>query len=228
MPSRNRRKCYFPGAYYHAYNRGVEKRDVFLDQMDCSTFLNYLREYLLPKDTQFWQGILTSPSSSPKEKDEALRHLRLNNFNGRVELLAFALVSNHFHFILKQDDEDAMKELMQSCMTRYTGYFNRKYKRVGPLFQERYKALDVDSEAQLLHLSRYIHKHFFGSDILFSSYPLYLGEMTLDWLNPQDILGNFSRNDLGFNSYRDFVEGGNSDFHTTSIDLIKGIIIEDY
>ena len=126
-----------------------------MDEIDYNTFLKYMEEYLLPKDVDGLNKILRDPKSSYEQKEKAGRTLRLKNFHGRIELIAYCLMPNHFHFLLKQNDEDAMKEFTQSLMTRYTGYFNRRHSRVGSLFQERYKAVSIDTEAQLLHLSRY-------------------------------------------------------------------------
>lgn len=237
MPSRNRRKEYYSGGYYHVYNRGVEKRKIFLDDVDYATFLKYLKEYLLPKDIDGLNEILTDPASSYVEKEKAALSLQRKNYQGRVELLVYCLMPNHFHFLIKQDDEAAMKEFLQSCMTRYTGYFNRRYKRVGPLFQERYKAVDIDTEAQFLHLSRYIHNNPLTLRGLNeepsrrsqpSSYPVYLREVEEEWVHPEDVLGNFSKSSLGFDSYKDFVEGGEGDFQIDSMNLIKNHILEKY
>src|SRR4051812_13321253 len=97
MAAKNSRKVYCEDALYHIYNRGVEKRTVFLDQQDYAVFLSYLKNYLLPKDEKGLKQKLLDPNTSYKEKDEILRALKLNNFYGDITLVAYCLMPNHFH-----------------------------------------------------------------------------------------------------------------------------------
>lgn len=133
--------------YYHLYNRGVEKRIIFLDRQDYNVFLSYLKEYLLIKDIEGLQKQLADDSLSPQERDKILKKIRLNNFADSIMLLSYSLMPNHFHFFIKQTDENAIDTFMNSLGTRYTMYFNRKYKRVGKLYQGVYKAVSVISAA---------------------------------------------------------------------------------
>jgi len=152
MPARNSRKEYLENGYYHIYNRGVEKRIIFLDQQDYSVFLSYLKEYLLPKDEKGLRNRLFDPSISPRERDKIIKKLNLNNFSNEITLLAYCLMPNHFHFFIKQKSAGSMDKFMNSLGTRYTMYFNKKYKRVGSLYQGVYKAVLVDSDVQFLYL----------------------------------------------------------------------------
>src|SRR3989344_6529764 len=102
MPSRNETKQYVTNGFYHIYNRGVEKRIIFLDQQDYAVFLSYLKEYLLPKNEKELYERLSDPNTSAKEKDKILRLLRMNNFAEEIILLAYCLMPNHFHFFIKQ------------------------------------------------------------------------------------------------------------------------------
>lgn len=158
MPAKNSRKTYATNCYYHLYNRGVEKRTIFQDQQDYGVFLSYLKEYLLPKDEAELNKKLSDPDISYQDKDKVLKKLRLNNFNQEITLLAYCLMPNHFHFFLKQKSMGAIDKFMNSLGTRYTMYFNRKYKRVGSLYQGVYKAVPITSDAQFVYLSKYIHK----------------------------------------------------------------------
>lgn len=159
MASRNSRKVYSENSYYHIYNRGVEKRLIFLDNQDYYIFLSYLKEYLLPKDEQKLSQQLSNPNTSYKEKSKILRLLRLNNFADEIMLLAYCLMPNHFHLLIKQKSHNSIDKFMNSLGVRYTMYFNRKYKRVGALCQDVYKAVLIENEPQLLYLSSYIHRN---------------------------------------------------------------------
>lgn len=199
MPAKNSVKTYVENSYYHIYNRGVEKRIIFQNPQDYGVFLNYLKEYLLPKDEQNLRNRLTDPNVSYKEKDKILKLLRLNNFSNEIILIAYCLMPNHFHFLVKQKSNYGIDMFMQSLCTRYTMYFNRKYKRVGSLFQSVYKAVLVNTDEQFLHLTRYIHKQALASqgetlrgESHPSSYDDYIGKRKTIWVHPEGVLSNFS------------------------------------
>jgi putative transposase len=199
MPAKNRIKIYVENGYYHLYNRGVEKRLIFLDEQDFSVFLSYLKEYLMPKDEKELFHRLNAPTVSLKEKQQITHSLQLNNFNQQIILLAYCLMPNHFHLFIKQNLTESIDKFMNSLGTRYTIYFNRKYKRVGPLYQGAYKALLIRGEDQFFHLSRYIHfqaLEFDGASFQNkypSSYPVYIGKSEIPWVHPEEILLNFSK-----------------------------------
>lgn len=158
MPAKNSLKQYLENGYYHLYNRGVEKRLIFQDKQDYSVFLSYLKEYLLPKDEKTLLNRLSGIDTTWAEKDKILKALRLNNYSDEILLLGFCLMPNHFHLLIKQLMIDSIDRFISSIGTRYTMYFNRKYKRVGSLYQGVYKAVLVSTDEQLLQLSRYIHR----------------------------------------------------------------------
>ncbi len=222
MPSKNTIKTYVDNGFYHIYNRGVEKRVIFTDKLDESVFLKYLKEYLSPRDNETLVNTINNPSSSAKEKNAALQLLKLNNFSDEIDLLAYCLMNNHFHLLVKQKHSRTMEKFMRSLCTRYVQYFNKRNKgRVGSLFQDTYKAVLVETEQQLLHLSRYIHLNpaLKGYSLQEfpqpSSYPNYLGVIQQDWVKPQEILNYFSKS--GLNSYPKFVEDSRQDGMSTSL-----------
>jgi len=214
MPSKNVIKRYLENGFYHLYNRGVEKRKIFLDEQDYSVFLSYLKEYLLPKDEDALYKIISDLNASPLEKDKARKLLRLNNFSKELVLLSYCLMPNHFHFFVKQKSPNSIDKFMNSLCTRYTMYFNKKYKRVGSLYQGVYKAVLIQNHEQFLHLSRYIHKQALVLQGVVlqnirrreqpSSYKEYLGQRKTDWINTSEILSYFSKNNPSL-SYQAFV-----------------------
>jgi putative transposase len=216
MPAKNSTKSYVENGYYHIYNRGVEKRVIFLDQQDYGVFLSYLKEYLLPKKEKELNERLSDPQISSVEKNKTLKSLHLNNFNQEITLIAYCLMPNHFHFFVKQKSAGSIDKFMNSLATRYTMYFNRKYKRVGSLYQDVYKAILIIDESHFLHLSRYIHKQALAlqGDALQaqssqrtqpSSYPAYCHESKAEWIHPEEILAYFSTTNPLL-TYQSFVE----------------------
>lgn len=208
MPSKNLRKIYQKNGYYHIYNRGVEKRNIFEDPQDYSVFLTYIKNYLMPKDEENLKEIIVDNNKSSKEKSQARKLLRLNNFNDQIQLLCYCLMPNHFHFLIKQDYEYSIDEFMNSLGTRYTMYFNKKYKRVGPLYQSSYKAVLIESEQQLLWITHYIHRNPLSNKSFSnnqpSSLPEYLGLRKTNWIHTEEILDYFSKTNPTL-SYKAFV-----------------------
>jgi len=204
MPSRYTTKTYIENGYYHLYNRGVEKRALFLDKQDYNVFLSYLQSYLDPKNENDLLNKLSKQNLPYQEKDKLLKLIRLNNFNNKIILLAYCLMPNHFHLFVQQKNTNAICEFMNSIGTRYAAYFNRKYQRVGHLFQDAYKAVLVESDEQFVHLSRYIHKQALDLNNQPSSYPEYIGMRKTSWVNPEDVLSFFS-NKISAASYENFV-----------------------
>lgn len=211
MPARNSRKIYVDNGIYHIYNRGVEKRIIFIDTIDYKVFLKYLSQYLSPipevndlKKTFTLQGLaFKGVPRQPK------------NYFGKIDLICYCLMPNHFHFLLKSRDSKDLKEFIQSLLTRYSMYFNKKYQRVGSLFQGRYKAVVITTDNYLLHLSRYIHLNpsEFTKDLenAYSSYSTYLGLIKTPWIKPDIVLNFFKTKavqefDNNVKTYKDFTE----------------------
>ena len=229
MPAKNSRKIYSETSYYHIYNRGVEKRLIFQDSQDYGVFLSYLKDYLLPKDEKGLKEMLSDPKVSYKEKDRIIKLLQLNNFNGELTLLAYCLMPNHFHFLLHQKSIDSIDRFMNSIGTRYTMYFNKKYERVGFLYQGVYKAVMITTDEQLLHLSRYIHKQALALQGLAlergmqeqpSSYLDYIGKRKTAWVHPEEILKFFSKTNPKL-SYENFV------MHNDDFGIINKLTLEE-
>lgn len=224
MPAKNSLKEYLKKSYYHIYyNRGVEKRKIFLDKEDYAVFLSYLKVYLEPPkepekhevriNTSFFRGIKRP----------------LNNYSIEIELHTYCLMPNHFHLLIYQKTEKAIEYFMRSLGTKYSQYFNKKYDRVGYLFQGTYKAVLVETDPYLLHLSRYIHLNPSKETPLkevYSSYEDYLGKRNTSWVKPQKILEYFKsaqRTSLSnVLSYQSFVE----DYSSDPKEIIGGVTID--
>jgi putative transposase len=209
MPSKNIVKEYEAGGYYHLYNRGVEKRTIFLDELDFKTFISYLRIYLTPLNLQ-------GPTLKAEDGTTIPPSRQINNFVNDIELFSYCLMPNHFHLLVKPNSERAIASFMQSIITKYVRYFNKRYKRVGGLFQDKYKCVKIISKEQYTYISKYIHRnplndHPTRTDLeglreyKYSSYGNYLGLFKQSWVKTDDILSYFSKTNPR-NSYQSFVE----------------------
>ena len=136
--------------FYHTLNRGVEKRDIFLDKQDYLRFIHDLYEL------------------NNEDRVETTSHVfkvdpNIVNVAGRkkrktiVDVLAFCLMPNHYHLLLSPRIKNGIPLFMQKVNMGYSKYFNQKYEREGTLFQGRYKKILVTDNAHFLHLPFYIH-----------------------------------------------------------------------
>lgn len=211
MPSRNIIRHFTEDGIYHVYNRGVEKRKIFMDEQDYAVFLNLLKYYLSPTDKDEKHPLMQF------QNFQIVRPRPLSNLEKEVDLIAYCLMPNHFHLLLKQITIDGVTKLLRCISTIYAMYFNKRYKRVGYLFQGPYKAVMVAEDSYLLHLSRYIHQNPFeltGRDPVnypYSSYQYYLGRKHASWIKPKLVLDYFNVSKLSpflnkYSSYENFVE----------------------
>jgi putative transposase len=145
MPSRLVLRNYHEGGIYHVFNRGLGKMEVFKDSEDYNIFLYYLRAYLLPYE------------AAVKKYPNLPLRLQAKNLSTEVKLISFCIMPNHFHLLLKQTSKDGISKLLKQINNAYTLYFNNKYKRSGPLFNGKYKAVETKTNEQLIHIVRYIH-----------------------------------------------------------------------
>lgn len=183
-------------SYYHIFNRGVEKRIIFSNERDHQRFLETLYYY------QF---------SGPKPQFSTRNRFKNNNFKNNpkiIEIICYCLMPNHFHLLIKQLKNKGIQEFMQKVINSYTKYYNTKHRRVGHLFQGAFKAVAVEKEEQLLHVSRYIHLNPHAAGITntlenypYSSYPHYIG-LSYDKLCESNIVLDLFKNS---SEYKEFV-----------------------
>jgi putative transposase len=176
MPSRNIVKVYAPHAFYHVYNRGVNRQVIFEDDEDFDYFTSLFKRHL-------------QPTVEHDSKGREYPHYR-----PEIDLLAYCLMPNHFHLLVYQKESaDALVGLMRSIATAYTLYFNKRHNRRGPLFESHYLASMVQTDRYLQHISRYIHlNHSQYKQWSYSSYPIYEGQMVApSWLDTGIVLGLF-------------------------------------
>lgn len=227
MPSRNTIKQYVENRYYHVYNRGVDKRIIFMDDQDYRVFLHLLKYYLSPLENQSNHPLTDLTGFIP------VRLRILEPLSDEVDLIAYCLMPNHFHLLVKQNSKNGVTKLLRKISTTYSMYFNKRYKRVGHLFQGIFKAINIQEEPYLLHLTRYFHLNPAELTRMnpvtypYSSYAYYLGTKNASWIKPQFILDFFTSSKSLFpkkiNSYQNFVE----DYSGNSEEVLSAITLEE-
>lgn len=172
------------GEYYHIYNRGTDKREIFIDESD---YLRFIRNMKIFSETESFSKDLVAK---------------------KVKFICYCLNPNHFHFLLKQSEDRGIEKFMHKLGVGYSTYFNKKYNRSGVLFQGPYKALHVKENSYFIWLSAYInsnseiHKIFKAENYQWSSYMEYLERSSSNICSKKNILDQFKN----VNEYKDFVD----------------------
>ncbi len=145
------REAFDSAAYYHVYNRGVDKRPIFLDSGDFQRF--YESMYLF-NDANF-----VHPGGRGIDRDTLLASYEMSSAfrSPHVSIVAFCLMRNHFHLLLRQHEPEGISKFLHRLGMGYANYFNLKYERTGSLCEGPFKAKAIDTDEHLQLLPRYIH-----------------------------------------------------------------------
>ncbi|MBU0708437.1 transposase [Patescibacteria group bacterium] len=218
MPQKNSIKNYSAGGFYHLYNRGIRGVGIFNDEHDYASFLFQLKRYL---DPEFREARFNA-------KTGETIYMVPNYVYKDVELLAYCFMPTHFHLIVRNITEIGSTMLMRRVISNYVTYFNEKAGLSGGLFDGIYRCVQVTTEEQLLHLSRYIHLN--PSKLVaslesysYSSYPFYTGAKNMHWIKSDYVLEYFSQTSYS-NSYREFVEAYKATDNEQA--LIKSLLLD--
>ncbi len=189
--------------FYHIYNRGVEKRNIFTNKWDYSRFLqtlNYYRKVPLPMKLSDFRR-------------NKLRKEIVGDQKEMVKIYCYCLMPNHFHLLVQQLEDNGISKFLRKITDSYTRFFNTKHKRIGPLFQGSFRAKFIESDEYILQVSKYIHRNPFSLNnwreniqtYPYSSYNWYLSNQKHDFCNADFISSYFSQTNPRFN-YQNFVE----------------------
>ena len=148
---------------YHALNRGVDKRTIFLDDQDRARFVHDMYEFnsTRPANNTIRTKMvdIVSRPSKPEHEEEKI-----------VDIHGWCLIDNHYHLLLSEKIEGGLSQFLRKLNVGYAKYFNERYTRVGTLYQGRTKKILIDSDAYMLHILNYMHLN-----------PLDLMEKSSDW-----------------------------------------------
>lgn len=184
---------------YHLYNRGVAKQKIFQDPNDhqrlLDSFAYYLDRGIKQKISEINKTKLTKILSSDPKKP-------------LVSIVGYCLMPNHLHFIVQQLRDGGISQFMQDSLNSYSRYYNTKHERVGPIFQSRFKSVEIEDDEQLIHLSRYVHINPYVANITddlknypWSSLKLFIKNKKTRLCNPKIIIKIMG----SIKEYKDFV-----------------------
>jgi len=183
--------------YYHIYNKGINNTKTFLESANYYRFLDLINYYRFDKHTlrYSYYNKLTFDN-----KNEYLKSIQKNN-NKLVNIYAFSLMPNHFHFLLEQLIENGIQLFMSKLINSYTKYFNAKENHYGSLFLTQFKSKLILENEIFLHVCRYIILNPLTSNVVksFNDLKVYPYTCLIDYLekpknfvDTKKVLTNFS------------------------------------
>lgn len=205
------------GEFYHIFNRSLNLFPIFSGKKEINYFLEAMKYYL-------WEypPIKFSLFRANKNSYKRLKENKL------ISLVAFVIMSNHFHFLVKQEKSDGIRTYLQKLTNSFSHYFNLKNKRKGSLFEAPFKAVRIETEEQLIHVSRYIHLNPTTSyitenpaDYPYSSYAAYMRQQQGSLVDPTYVLSSF----VNKKRYEQFVL--NQKDYQRKLQEIKHLLMED-
>ena len=164
-------------AIYHVFTKSIAGYCIFRDDHDYARMINLIRYYRLEKPPTRFSAYVTL-----KDKDLFFSKYCLTK-DLLVDVISYCIMPTHLHIALKQLKGNGISTFMGNVLNSYTRYFNTRSGRKGPLWQSRFKHVPVESDAQLSHLTRYIHLNPVTEHLCedpgawqYSSYREYMGE----------------------------------------------------
>ena len=142
------------GNIYHVLNRGVDKREIFLNNEDKYRFIHDLFEF---NNVNPINNLTRRFRDDLKASGRPYINENSKNRELLVEILAFCLMPNHYHLLIRPRVDDGLLKFMQRLNMGYAHYFNQKYERKGALFEGRYKSVPIIEESHFIHIPYYIH-----------------------------------------------------------------------
>lgn len=206
------------------FNRGVERRPIFTDKREFSRAQELIKLYRHKEVPIRYSQLILKPQ---EVRNEILEDLYKTE--KKVDILAYCLMPNHFHFVLRQNLTNSISRFTSDFSNAYTRYFNTRNLREGPLLQGIFKAVLVESDEQFMHVSRYVHINPVVSSLVelenldsyaWSSYPEYLGLSDKNIVKKDDLLGMFK----SIEAYRNFVNDQIG--YAKELEIVKHLLIE--
>ena len=192
------------GEYYHVFNRGVDKRSIFSSKEHLYYFFKSL--YLLNTTDQ------SSGQSLTRKKLVSKDNVKL------VSIVAYALLPNHFHLLLKQEVDDGITKFMQKLGTSYTMFFNKQENRSGALFQGKFKSNHLSGDFALPVVSAYVnlnykhHKIDANKQLVKTSLFEYFNEELGDRICNQDEIEAILSESGGLSEYKQMIKKASISF----------------
>ena len=166
---------------YHIFSRSIADFMIFNDEVEFNRMEQLLRYYQIQNELRFSDFLETKIVL--KNGFDSSFDIISKDKEGSVQIIAYCFMPTHIHLILKQLTEKGISKYMNNVLNGFSRYFNIKHRRKGPLWESRFKSVLVETDEQLLHLTRYIHLNPVTAELvdrpedwIFSSYRDYLSK----------------------------------------------------
>ncbi len=137
---------------YHCYTRGTNKQDIFLDDSD---YLRFMVLLMLCNNAENVRAASVMQKYAYKAKSLIFKNEKPES--KIVDILAYSLMPNHVHFVVREKTEGGISRFMQKVFTSYSMYFNKKYNRTGTLFESKFKSKHIDNESYFNWIFSYVN-----------------------------------------------------------------------
>lgn len=214
------------GEIYHIYNQGLDKRPTFTNAREYTRALETIKFYQYNTDLK-----LSLFLKLPGDEREKFISSYLKKENKHILILSFCLMPNHFHFLVQQAIENGISHFASDFQNSYTKYFNTKHERKGSLFLDQFKAVRIETDDQLVHVSRYIKLNPYSSYLVktlpevvnypWSSFKEYINPLPLD-ISEKDLVLSFFKTPHG---YQNFILDNAS--YQRDLEKIKHLTLEE-
>ncbi len=222
---------------YHLINRGVDRRDIFMDDTDRHRFVYGLWSFNnvapIANTYTFSRTATFGPTRSKSEERKPL-----------VDIHAWCVMNNHYHLLVSAREEKGITRFITKLNVGYAKYFNERHARTGTLFQGRTRKVLIDRDAHFLYILHYIHLN--PLDYLEGAKTwrerdkkaVQNTQVVLEYLNGYrwssylDYIGNQNFPSLISNTLRDPADdyqrsiGDHLSMHRTEKDLLSQIVLE--
>lgn len=144
---------YLQGEFYHVFNRSIARFNIFGNKDNSQRFVEVLDYYNINDDIEF-----KAKYSVAKEKQQYIyNNLIIPKDNSNLKFISYCIIPDHYHLLIKILKDNKLSKYINDIENSYTRYFNIRFNRKGPLWESSFKAVRVENNEQLLHVSRYLH-----------------------------------------------------------------------
>ncbi len=204
------------GEYYHIYSRILWQRPIFRNYYHCQTFTNMMIYYALIQPPVKFSIYKTGPKKYKLDFSQRL-----------ISIISYCIMPTHIHLLLRQEKDLGIQKYMHKVLNSFSHYFNIKNQTRGGLFESRFKSVHIETDEQLIHLTRYIHLNPVTAYITedpsqykFSSYNQYMRGIATYPFEIAEIMNSFKNPD----DYHQYVISRKE--HQRQLSQIKHLTLE--
>lgn len=180
--------------FYHIFNKTVADEVIFTNKHNLNRVLalsNFYR-FKTPLSYSHFQTL-------PKEEREKMLSM-IHSSTPLVEIYSFSFMPNHYHFLLKQLQDNGIDDFISNLQNGFAKFYNKKFERKGSLFCHSFERVRIETEEQFIHVSRYIHLNPVTSYLIkieeldtypYTSFPIYLSKKMFGFVEAGHILNHF-------------------------------------